>query len=140
MSWLNWSLKFHIRLRTISHLISTHITHDYVQWMPYSFMWLYLIKCVVHTQSYVDQTQKYFLSIFSCLWKVFCFEKFQKIQFFFFFLQLCFDNSLAGYASSCDSLASESPSCKKNFENFSKFMSFCHSRNSFWWLGHEWKL
>ena len=31
-----------------------------VQWISYSFMWLYLIKCVVHTQVYVDQTQKDF--------------------------------------------------------------------------------
>ena len=38
---------------------------------------------------------KRFLSIFSCFWKVFCFEKFQKIQ---NFLQLCFANSLTGHA------------------------------------------
>ena len=60
MSWLNWSLKLHIRLWTISHLVPTHITHVYVQWMLYSFVWLYLFKYGVHTQSYVDQTQKYF--------------------------------------------------------------------------------
>ena len=50
MTWLNWSLKLHIRLRTISILIPTHITHVYVQGMSYLFVWLYLIKCVSHTQ------------------------------------------------------------------------------------------
>ena len=73
MSWLNWSLKFHIRLRTVSLLVSTHITHVYVQWMPYSFVWLYLIKCVVHTQSYADQTQKKKIWIFLVVFgKCFC--------------------------------------------------------------------
>ena len=76
MAWLNWSLKLHIWLRTISFLVPTHISHVYVQWMPYSFMWLYLFKCVALTQSYVDQTQKIFLSVFG---KCFCFEKFQNL-------------------------------------------------------------
>ena len=74
MFWLNWSLKLHISLRTISFLISTHITHVYVQWMPYLFVWLYLIKCVFTCSIFVDQTQKD-LWIFSCFWKVFCFYK-----------------------------------------------------------------
>ena len=80
MSWLNWSMKFHIRLRTISHLVPTHITHVYVQWMPYSFVRLYLIKCGIHTQSYVDQTQKDFWIFLVVFGKSFCFEKFQQIQ------------------------------------------------------------
>ena len=74
MFWLNWSLKLHISLRTISFLISTHITHVYVQWMPYLFVWLYLIKCVFTCSIFVNQTQKD-LWIFSCFWKVFCFYK-----------------------------------------------------------------
>ena len=148
MSWLNWSLKFHIRLRTISHLISTHITHDYVQWMPYSFVWLYLIKCVVHTQSYVDQTQKDFWVFLFVFGKCFFFFKFQKIKKFYNFV---FGNSLEGHASrnapivsllrsSRDSLATESPSREKYLENFSKFLGFWHFRNSFWTLGREWNL
>ena len=44
MTCLNWALKFHIRLRNISYLIPTHITHVYVQEMPYSFVWLYMLK------------------------------------------------------------------------------------------------
>ena len=60
MTWLNCSLKLHIRLRSISSLVPTHITHVYVQWMSYSFVWLYLIKCVAHSQLYVDQIQKDF--------------------------------------------------------------------------------
>ena len=80
MPWLNWSLKLHIRLRTISYLVSTHITHVYVQWMPYSFVWLYSIKWVAHAQSYVDQTQKDFWVFLVVFGKCFCFEKIQKIQ------------------------------------------------------------
>ena len=60
MAWLNWLLKLHVRLRTISLLISTHITYVYVQQMLYSFVWLYLIKCVFIGSIFVDQTQKDF--------------------------------------------------------------------------------
>ena len=67
---------------------------------------------------------KIFLSIFSCFWKEFCFENFQKIQ---NFLQLYFGDSLVGHAnrkapvasllrSSCNSLANESPSHEKHLE------------------------
>ena len=91
---------------------------------------------------------KRFLSIFSCFWKVFCFENFQKIQ---NFLQLCFSDSLMGQAShktpiaslhksSRDSLASQFPSHKKYLENISKFLSFWHFRNLVWRLGREWRL
>ena len=42
-------------------IFGTHTHHTfYVQWMPYSFVWLYLIKYVAHAQIYVDQTQKDF--------------------------------------------------------------------------------
>ena len=74
---------------------------------------------------------KRFLSIFNCFWKVFCFEKFQKIQKFY---NSIFGYSLVGHASrkapvmsllriSRDSLASESPSHKKQFKIFG-FWSF----------------
>ena len=79
MPWLNWSLKLHIRLRTISLLISTHNTQVYVQWMPYSFVWLYLIKCVFTCSIFLDSNIKRFLSVFG---KYFVFtktENFQKI-------------------------------------------------------------
>ena len=75
MSWLNWSLKFHIRLRTISLLIPTHITHAYIQWMAYSFVWLYLIKCVFTCSIFVDQTQKDFWVFYFIFGKSFVFDK-----------------------------------------------------------------
>ena len=74
MPWLNWSLKVHFRLRTISLLISTHFTQEYVQRMSYSFVWLYLIKCVFTCSIFVDQHKKIF-EYFSYFWKVFCFCK-----------------------------------------------------------------
>ena len=120
MSWLNWSLKLHIRLRTILYLVSTHITHVYVQWMSYSFVWLYLINVLFILNHMLIKHKNIFWVFLVVFGKCFVLKNFRKSN-FFFFLQLCFDNSLAGYASCCDSLASESPSCKKNFENFSKF-------------------
>ena len=82
MPWLNWSLKFHIRLRTISFLIFTHNAQVYVQWMPYSFVWLYLIKCVFTCSIFVDSNSKRFLSVLGVFGKYFVFietKKFQKI-------------------------------------------------------------
>ena len=77
MPWLNWSLKLHIRLRTITLLISTHNTKVYVQWMPYSFVWLYLIKCVFTCSIFLDSNIKRFLSVFG---KYFVFTKTEKFQ------------------------------------------------------------
>ena len=78
MPWLNWSLKLHIKLRTISSLVPTHITHVYAQWMPYSFVWLYLIKCVFTCSIFVDQTQKDFLVSYFVFGKFFIFAKISK--------------------------------------------------------------
>ena len=80
MPWLNWSLKLHITLRTISLLISTHNTQVYVQWMPYSFMWLYLLKCVFTCLIFVDSNTKIFLSVLSVFGKYFVFTKTKKFQ------------------------------------------------------------
>ena len=137
MSWLNWSLKFHIRLRIISSLVPIHITHVYVQWMPYSFVWLYLIKCVVHTQSYVDQTQKDFLVFLVVFGKCVILKNFKKSKKFY---NSIFGDSLASHASrkapiasllrsSHNSPASESPSHEKHLENISKFLGFCRFCN-----------
>ena len=125
MSWLNRSLKLHIRLRTTSFLVPTHITHVYVQWMSYSFVWLYLIKYVAHAQLYVDQTQKNF-ECFNCFWKVFLFWKISK--------NLCnpvLATCLAGQANRMpqsrahtegfrDSLVGQSLSHEKDLEKFQK--------------------
>ena len=149
MPWLNWSLKLHVRLRTISHLRPPHITHVYVQWIPYSFVWLYLIKCVVHTQSYVDQTQFFFsfFEYFSCFGKCFVSKIFSKIQ---KFSTLSFGDSLASHASHeapvtslhrrfHDSLASETSNHEKYLEISSKILGFCHFWDSFSRLLCEWK-
>ena len=80
MPWLNWSLKLHIRLRTISLLISTHNTQVYIQWMPYSIVWLYLLKCVFTCSIFVDSNTKRFLSVLGVFGKYFVFTKTEKFQ------------------------------------------------------------
>ena len=80
MPWLNWLLKLHIRLRTISLLISTHNTQVYVQWMSYSFVWMYLLKCVFTCSIFVDSNTKIFLSVLGIFGKYFVFRKTKKFQ------------------------------------------------------------
>ena len=80
MLWLNWSLKLHIRLRTISLLISTHNTQVYIQWMPYLFVWLYLLKCVFTCSIFVDLNTKRFLSVLGVFGKYFVCTKTKKFQ------------------------------------------------------------
>ena len=80
MPWSNWSLKLHIRLRTISLLISSHNTQVYCQWMPYSFVWLYLLKCVFTCSIFVDSNTNFFLSVLGDFRKDFVFTKTEKFQ------------------------------------------------------------
>ena len=112
-------------------LIPTHITHAYVQQMPYSFVWLYVIKCDAHTQPYVDQTQKYFWVFYLFLENVFVLKIFKNSKNF----QLCllvthlqvasFKALIARlHRSVHDSLASETSNCEKYLENFSKIKIF----------------
>ena len=96
MPWLNWSLKLHNRLRTISLLISTHNTQVYVQWMPYSFVWLYLLKCFFTCSIFVDSNIKRVLSVLGAFGKYFVFTKNWKIS---KTVLLCFGNSVAGHPS-----------------------------------------
>ena len=96
MPWLNWSLKIHIRLRTISLLISTHNTQVYVQWMPYSFVWLYLLKCVFTCSIFVDSNTKIFLSVLGVFGKYFVYTKTEKIS---KTVLPCFGDSVAGHPS-----------------------------------------
>ena len=96
MPWLNWSLKLHIRLRTISLLISTHNTQVYIQWMSYSFVWLYLLKCVFTCSIFVDSNTKRFLSVLSVFGKYFVFTKTKKIS---KTVLSCFGDSVAGHPS-----------------------------------------
>ena len=126
MSWLNWSLKFHIRLKTISSLVPTHITHVYVQWMPYSFMWLYLFKCVAHAQSHVDQTQKDFWVFLESVLVLKNFKNLKNCATLFWWLYLVGTASHEPLVTSllrsfCDSLVGQALSRKKDLEKFQKF-------------------
>ena len=96
MSWLNWLLKLHIRLRTISLLISTHNTQVYVLWMPYSFVWLYLLKCVFHMLNLCRFKHKEIFECFRCFWKVLCFYKNWKTS---KTVLSCFGDSIASHPS-----------------------------------------
>ena len=116
MPWLNWSLKFHIRLRTISLLISTHNTQVYVQWMPYSFVWLYLLKCVFTCSIFVDSNIKIFLSVLGVFGKYFVFTKTEKFQ------KQC-----------CPVLATQSWVIQVACYS-------CELACCFWWLVREWKV
>ena len=119
--------------------------------MPYSFVWLYLMKCVFTCSIFVDSSTKRFLSVLGVFGKYFVLKiwKFQKS-----FLP-CFGDSVAGKSSHrpqsrvrgsflatfsrvkgpvarvtqrfsgsvCDSLAGRPSSREKHLEHFSKF---CH--------------
>ena len=148
MTWLNWSLKLHIRLRIISILVPTHITHVYVQWMLYLFVWLYLIKCVSHTQFLLIKHKKIF-ECFNYFWKVFFFfTKILKIS----KTVLPYTSDLIAGQSSCIPLVvnlhrrfwrltgeSLSQSWTK-LRKFSKILGFYNSRDSVWRLVCEWKI
>ena len=121
-------MKVHIWLRTISLLISTHITHVNIQWMPYSFVWLYLIKCIFTCSISVDQTQ-FFLSILVVFGKYFVLTKIVKIS----KTMLPYSgDSVVGWSNHMpqswayteifrDSLVGQCPSHEKYLEYFSKF-------------------
>ena len=93
----------------------------------YSFVWLYLIKCDVHTQASVDQIQKDFWVFYLFLESILIWKFSQKIQ---NFVTLHFGDSLASrkfqaqVTSSTwgfrNSLASESLSRKKDLEKIFK--------------------
>ena len=61
-------------------MTSTHNTQVYVQWMPYSFVWLYLLKYVFTCSIFVDSNTKFFLSILGVFGKYFVFTKTEKFQ------------------------------------------------------------
>ena len=88
MTWLNWSLKLHSRLRTIPHLVHTHNTQVWCS------MNIYFICMIVHVQmwcvcaqSYMDQTKKIF-DRFICIWK--CFSSLFVFKFCTYFVFQCF--------------------------------------------------
>ena len=116
MPWLNWLLKLHIRLRTISLLISTHNTQVYVQWMPYSFVWLCLIKCVFTCSIFVDSNTKIFLSVLVVFGKYFVLSKTENFK-----------------KQYCPVLATQSRVSQVACHN-------CELTGKFWRLVREWKV
>ena len=126
MPWLNWSLKLHIRLRTISLLISTHNTQVYVQWMLYSFVWLYLIKCVFTCSIFVDSNTKRFLSFLGVFGKYFVFtktENFKNSVALFWRLSRRSSKSHATVASSRFSFGDLFASGKSNYKGHTKIFA-----------------
>ena len=127
-------------------MIPTHITHVYVQWMPYSFVWLYLIKMWCTCSNICWSNPKRFLSVLVFFGKYFDLKSFTKIQ-KFATLHFC-DSFTSGLLKlwkrlrkifkifrkidyfvfptqgnswlTCDWLASVSPSREKYFKFFSK--------------------
>ena len=48
--------------------------------MPYSFVWLYLLKCVFTCSIFVDSNTNFFLSVLGIFGKYFVFTKIEKFQ------------------------------------------------------------
>ena len=76
---MNWSLKFHIRLRTISLLISTQ--HTSLCSMNAIFICvIVLVKMCFHMLNLCWFKHKKIFECFRCFWKVLCFCKNKKIS------------------------------------------------------------
>ena len=136
MTYLNWSLKLHIRLKTISILIPTHITHVYVQCHIHlcDSTWLN----VFHILKFCWSNKKRFLSVLIVFGKSFIFAKISKIS---KTVLPCTGDLVASQSSSMPPVASlhrrflqligrSMSSREKHLENFPKFWAFTVS-----WLG-----
>ena len=122
-----------------------------VQWMSYSFVWLYLIKCVVCVLDYMfDQTKKifdhfiwiwkWFLSLFVFMFSAYfvfhCFKHVVLKNRYQNFSRLTCDswnwkNAFSSHfwfsgREVCFSLASEHSSHEKDLENFMKIVFATH--------------
>ena len=64
--------------------------------MPYSFVWLYLIRCVFTCSIFIDSNTKIFLSVLGVFGKYFVFTKPKK---FLKTMLPCFGDSIAGHLS-----------------------------------------
>ena len=75
MTWLNWSLKLHIRLRTISILILTHTSHMFM----FNKCHIHLCDCtwlnVFHILNFCWSNTKKFLSVLIIFGKSIVFGK-----------------------------------------------------------------
>ena len=79
MPWLNWSLKLHIRLMTISLLIYTQ--HTSLCSMNAIFICvIVLLKMCFHMLNLCWFKHKKIFECFRCFWKVLCFYKNWKIS------------------------------------------------------------
>ena len=126
--------------------------------MSYSFVWLYLLKCVFTCSIFVDSNTKRFLSVLGVFGKYFIFtktKKFQKQCCHVLATQLqviqvtCYSRELACWfwrlvhewkvqlqgvhrdfrCSARDSFTGRPSNCEKHLENFSQFCLWV-----FWWL------
>ena len=131
MTWLNWSLKLHIRLRTISFWYP-HISHMSM----FKECHIHLCDCtwlnVFHILNFCWLNTKRFLSVLIVFGKFFCFCKKSKIS---KTVLPCSSDLVASQASRMpqlwaytvglrDSLTGQSPSHKKYLEIFSKIWVF----------------
>ena len=98
--------------------------------MPYSFVWLYLIKYVSHTQFLLIKHKNIF-ECFNCFWKVFCFCKNFKNSVALFWRLGCGSIKSRAYIEVFgNSLVGQRPSYEKDLEKFSKILSVSSSHDS----------
>ena len=153
MPWLNWSLKLHIRLRTISLLISTHNT-SLCSMNAIFICVIVLVKMCFHMLNLYWFKHKFFFSVLGVFGKYFVFtktEKFQKQSCPVLATQsqvihvACYNRELACWfwrlvrkwmvqsrgvhrdfhSSARDSLAGRPSSCEKHLESFFNFVFEC---------------
>ena len=131
MPWLSWSLKLLIRLRTILLLISIHNTQVYVQWIPYSFVWLN--KMCFHMLNLCWFKHKKIFECFKCFWNFFVFTKRFLSVLSVFGKYFVFTKTERVQKQCCPILATQSR----------VIQVACYSRElagRFWWLVSKWKV
>ena len=135
MTWLNWSLKLHSRLRTIPHLIHTQNTQDLCS------MNAYFICVIVHVQMWCvcsiacRSNPKRFLSIlyvFESVFMLSCVDFLFQIAFFMFFIK----NSFRGiFARSSQVSSSRENGLGKKWKHQ---ISYRNSHNCFTSKDYSW--
>ena len=88
--WLDWIDHWNFIINYgLVHTWFTHTTHkSNVQWMPISFVWLYVFKCDMYILNCLMIKPKKIFKCFICFWKCFCvsllfWKFFQKTKFCF---------------------------------------------------------
>ena len=79
--WLDWIDLWNFILDYgLVHTWFTHTTHkSNVQWMPISFVWLYVFKCGLCMLNCLMIKPKFFFECFMCFWKWFLSLWFLKV-------------------------------------------------------------